>query len=184
MNRSETIEAAGVWREYSHRLLGLRSRATRASGKKMRKDPLLLVVGDDVVVHSICDVLLYGRKVRSTYQRHCPQSIGLIDSVRSERFSRGDGVRHCTHRGDHRTRAALILHLIDLDGKIRCLLDSIIRVIELEWPRFDDMPDDQRTFRKLVSIRQKNHLHGLGGYHIPSLCLRSVFGVGKYDGDC
>src|ERR1700733_7497561 len=97
MNRSKTTEAAGVWREYSHRLLGLRSRATRASGKKMRKDPLLLVVGDDVVVHSICDVLLYGRKVRSTYQRHCPQSIGLIHSVRRVGILGVDGVRHGTY---------------------------------------------------------------------------------------
>src|SRR6202453_5435432 len=152
MNRSETIEAASVWREYSHRLLGLRSRATRASGKKMRKDPLLLVVGDDVVVHSICDVLLYGRKVRSTYQRHCPQSIGLIDSVRRARFLRGDGVRHCTHRGDNRTRAALIHHLIDLDGKIRRLLDSIIRVIEPEWTRFAGMPHKPRTLPQLLFL--------------------------------
>src|ERR1700721_1088697 len=116
MNRSETIEAASVWREYSYRLLGLGSRATRSSGKKMRKDSLLLVVGHDVIVRSVRDVLVYGRVVRSPNERHCPQIISLINSVRRARFLRGDGIRHCTHRGDHRTRAALIHHLIDLDG--------------------------------------------------------------------
>src|ERR1700722_8855352 len=101
MNRSETIEAAGIWRKYSHRLLGFGSRATRASWEKMRKHALLLVIGHDVVVQSIRDVPVYGRVVRSADQRHCPRMISLVHSVRIERLRRGDGGRHGTPRRDH-----------------------------------------------------------------------------------
>ncbi len=82
----------------------------------MRKDSLLLVVGHDVVVRSSRDMLVDGRVVRSTDQRHRPQRISLVDSCGVSASSTEMGSAKRTHRGNNRTGAALIHHLIDLDG--------------------------------------------------------------------
>src|ERR1700677_492985 len=132
MNRPKTIESASVWREDSYRLLGLGSRTTRASRKKMGKHALLLVVGYDVVFRSSGDVLVYGRVVCSADHRHRARPISLIDSVRSERLFRVAGIRQGADRGDDRAGTILIDHLIDLDREIGRLLSSIRPVIELE----------------------------------------------------
>ncbi len=60
------------------------SLAAETSRKKPRKDSLLLVVANNVVVQSSGDALFDRRIVRSPNKHHGTHCIGFIDAVRIE----------------------------------------------------------------------------------------------------
>src|ERR1700722_1920186 len=96
-NTPKAVEAAGIWRENSHRLLSMCSLAAEAAGKEMGKDSLLLVVANNVVVHSSGDAFFDGRIMRSSNEHHRTHRIGFIDTVGIEGLPYRDRICHRSH---------------------------------------------------------------------------------------